>query len=175
VLEEVLQGQEIATQVRRAVLTDEELRSLAKGSKGSLERPAARNQRRLEGLEEELRWLQRIRRRAAMRAGHEFLTHPYLHAATVTAALLAVVVSFGPRVLSLGNGAGRSELLFLGGVVLLVLAMGGCLAGYERTTVGLAAPTLAPAAAVGLVLVGLAGWETLSRRSHHRRQQRPRR
>ena len=41
--------------------------------------------------------------------------------------------------------------------------------------VGLAAPTLALAAAVGLVLVGLAGWETLSRRSHHRRQQRPRR
>ena len=41
--------------------------------------------------------------------------------------------------------------------------------------VGLAAPTLALAAAVGLVLVGLAGWETLSRRSHHWRQQRPRR
>ena len=49
------------------------------------------------------------------------------------------------------------------------------LAGLFMVPVGLAAPTLALAAAVGLVLVSLAGWETLSRRSHHRRQQRPRR
>jgi hypothetical protein len=154
VLEEVLQSQEIATQLQHATLTDEELRSLAEGSKRSLEQAAAPSQRHSEELAEELRRVRRIRRRAAMRAGHEFLTHPYLHAAAATAGLLAVVVSFGPRVLSLGNGAGRSELLFLGGVALLVLAMGDCLAGYERSKAGRAViPALRP---LLVILTGLA-------------------